>query len=48
MLDKLRDLPNVDLMCDPDVVSFYERFEMQRLGGMALRQPAALRKLLES
>jgi ribosomal protein S18 acetylase RimI-like enzyme len=46
MLDKLRDLPNVDLMCDPDIVSFYERFGMQRVGGMVLRQPDALRKLL--
>jgi GNAT superfamily N-acetyltransferase len=47
MLDKLRDLPNVDLMCDPDVVPFYERFGMQPVGGMVLRQPDALRKLLD-
>ena len=39
MLDRLAHLPNVDLLCDPDVVPFYERFGMKPIGGMALRRP---------
>jgi ribosomal protein S18 acetylase RimI-like enzyme len=39
MLDRLGHLPNVDLLCDPDVVPFYERFGMKPVGGMALRRP---------
>ncbi len=39
MLDRLGALPNVDLLCDPDVVPFYERFGMKPVGGMALRRP---------
>ncbi len=39
MLDRLGDLPNVDLLCDPDVMPFYERFGMKPIGGMALRRP---------
>jgi GNAT superfamily N-acetyltransferase len=38
MLDRLRDLPNIDLMCDPDVVSFYERFGMHPWTGMVIRR----------
>ena len=40
MLECLAHLPNVDLMCDPDVVSFYKRFAMQRATGMVIRRPA--------
>jgi predicted N-acetyltransferase YhbS len=39
MLDGLRALPNVDLLCDPDVVPFYERFGMKPVRGMVLRRP---------
>ena len=39
VLDRLGDLPNVDLLCDPNVVPFYERFGMKPVGGMALRRP---------
>lgn len=37
MLDRLDALPNVDLMCDPDVVPFYERFGMIPATGMVRR-----------
>ena len=40
MLDRLRNLPNVDLLCDPDVVPFYERLGMKPAGrAMVLRRP---------
>jgi ribosomal protein S18 acetylase RimI-like enzyme len=39
MLDRLGHLPNVDLLCDPDVAPFYERFGMTPVGGMVLRRP---------
>ena len=39
ILDRLGHLANVDLLCDPDVVPFYERFGMKPVGGMALRRP---------
>jgi GNAT superfamily N-acetyltransferase len=39
MLDRLGHLPNVDLVCDPDVMPFYERFGMKPVGGMVLRRP---------
>jgi GNAT superfamily N-acetyltransferase len=39
MLDRLSHLPNVDLLCDPDVMPFYERFGMRPVGGMMLRRP---------
>ena len=39
MLDRLGHLPNVDLLCDPDVVPFYERLGMKPVGGMMLRRP---------
>ena len=39
MLDWLGHLPNVDLLCDPDVVPFYERLGMKPCGGMVLRRP---------
>jgi GNAT superfamily N-acetyltransferase len=38
MLDRLGHLPNVDLLCDPDVAPFYERFGMKPVGGMVLRR----------
>ncbi len=39
ILDRLSHLPNVDLLCDPAVAPFYERFGMKPCGGMVLRQP---------
>jgi GNAT superfamily N-acetyltransferase len=39
MLDRLGALPNVDLLCDPGVIPFYERFGMKPVRGMALRRP---------
>jgi GNAT superfamily N-acetyltransferase len=39
ILNRLGHLPNVDLLCDPDVVPFYERFGMKPVGGMVLRRP---------
>ena len=39
MLDRLGHLPNVDLLCDPEVMPFYERFGMKPVGGMVLRRP---------
>jgi ribosomal protein S18 acetylase RimI-like enzyme len=38
MLDRLQALPNIDLMCDPDIVPFYERFGMRPWTGMVLRK----------
>ena len=38
MLDKLSAIPNVDLMCNPNVQPFYERLGMRRLVGMAIRK----------
>jgi ribosomal protein S18 acetylase RimI-like enzyme len=37
MLGKIRKIPAVDLTCDPEVQPFYERFEMLKTHGMALR-----------
>ena len=39
MLDRLGHLPNVDLLCDPEVIPFYERFGMIPGHGMLLRRP---------
>jgi GNAT superfamily N-acetyltransferase len=39
ILDRLGHVPNVFLLCNPDVVPFYERFGMKPIGGMALRRP---------
>jgi predicted N-acetyltransferase YhbS len=39
ILAQLGHLPNVDLLCDSDVVPFYERFGLKPVGGMALRRP---------
>ncbi len=38
MFEKLKTIPNIDLMCDPDVQPFYARLGMQPLGGMAIRK----------
>jgi hypothetical protein len=38
LLDRLGHLPNVDLLCDLDVVPFVGRFGMKLVGGMALRR----------
>lgn len=40
MLERLARIPNIDLMCDPDVVPFYERFGMTRATGMVMRRRA--------
>ena len=39
MLERLGPLPNVDLLCDPDMVSYYEQFGMMAGAGMSLRRP---------
>jgi GNAT superfamily N-acetyltransferase len=41
MLERLGHLPNVDLLCDPELAPFYARFGMRPLGGMALRRSMA-------
>ena len=41
-LDLVRDRYLVDLCCDEELVPFYERFGMQRLVGMGLRNHTAL------
>jgi GNAT superfamily N-acetyltransferase len=38
LLDRLGHLPNVDLLCDPDVGPFSEHFGMKPVGGMTLRR----------
>ena len=43
MLARMSTMYSVDLCCDPDLVSFYERLGLARLAGMGLRHPAALR-----
>jgi ribosomal protein S18 acetylase RimI-like enzyme len=42
LLEEFRDLYIVDLVCDPQLESFYRRFGMVPLTGMALRNRAAL------
>jgi ribosomal protein S18 acetylase RimI-like enzyme len=37
MLDQLRHLYMIDLLCDPDVQPFYERLGMRRSQGMLIR-----------
>ena len=43
MLDELAGFYSVDLLCDPELGPFYERFGMQRALGMGLRRPDAAR-----
>ena len=38
MLAKLEAITNVDITCDPELQSFYERFNMLRSTGMVLRK----------
>ena len=38
ILLKLKDIPNIDLTCDPDLQPFYERLKMQKSHGMILRK----------
>jgi len=38
ILSKLQDIPNVDLMCDPELQPFYKRFNMHKSTGMILRK----------
>jgi len=40
MLDRLSHLYMIDLLCDPDVQSFYERLGMQKSQGMLIRNYA--------
>ena len=37
MLESLKDLYMVDLLCDPELQPFYEKFGMQKASGMMLR-----------
>lgn len=37
MLARLEILPNVDLMCDPELIPFYERFGLLHADGMISR-----------
>ncbi len=39
LLIKLDRFYAVDLLCDPELVSFYERFGMRQSVGMAIRRP---------
>jgi predicted N-acetyltransferase YhbS len=41
-LTLLGDRYMIDLLCDEELVPFYDRFGMQRVVGMALRNPDAL------
>lgn len=38
ILAELEDFYAVDLMCDPELQPFYERFGMQRAAGMVIRR----------
>lgn len=38
MLEQLRDIQTIELMCDADLVPFYQRFGMKPAGGMVLRR----------
>ena len=38
MLDILKDISAIDLMCDENVQGFYERFGMKKLSGMGIRK----------
>ena len=37
MLEKLKDMYMIDLLCDVDMQPFYERFGMQKTTGMMIR-----------
>ncbi len=38
MLDRLSHIQTIELMCDADLVAFYEQFGMKPSGGMVLRR----------
>jgi ribosomal protein S18 acetylase RimI-like enzyme len=38
MLDRLSRIPNIDLICDPDVQPFYQRLGMTPYTGMIIRK----------
>ena len=38
LLDELKDFYAVDLMCDPELQPFYDRFGMHRATGMIIRR----------
>ena len=38
MLEQLGDIQTIELMCDADLVPFYERFGMKSATGMVLRR----------
>jgi len=38
MLEKLEEIPAVDLTCDPDIQAFYARFGMKPSVGMSIRR----------
>ena len=38
MLDRLNHIQTIELMCDADLVPFYEQFGMKPSGGMVLRR----------
>lgn len=37
MLERLRNFYSIDLLCDPELQSYYEKFGMQRAQGMIIR-----------
>jgi ribosomal protein S18 acetylase RimI-like enzyme len=43
MLVRLESFAMVDLVCDPELVPFYRRFEMMLLSGRSQRRPHLLR-----
>ena len=43
MLAQLEGFAMVDLVCDPELVPFYRRFELMLLSGMSQRRPHLLR-----
>jgi GNAT superfamily N-acetyltransferase len=38
MLDRLRHIQTIELMCGPELIPFYERFGMRPSPGMVLRR----------
>ncbi|MEM7262375.1 MAG: GNAT family N-acetyltransferase [Planctomycetota bacterium] len=45
MLDRLSTIYMVDLVCDPELVPYYEKLGLSHLAGMAKRNPRALSAL---
>lgn len=44
ILGQLGGMYSIDLMCDPEMVGFYERFDMSATTGALLRRPGVLRR----